>query len=148
MNITITLNGVIDDPKIQEIIATLSKGLVSNETLTVKEASTKAVVKKIEKQAPPVAETLEEVEAIENEDEVAEETPLKNRPTVKKQEASSKTPTISLETVRAAAIATAKAGFREQVQSLVVKHGGTKITDLPETNYPIFMEDLKKFKTN
>jgi len=51
---------------------------------------------------------------------------------------------ITMETVRAKLAALMQTGKQAQVKELLKKHGGEKLSDIPEENYPALLKDAEE----
>lgn len=53
-------------------------------------------------------------------------------------------PAVSLEDVRGELARLAKSGRKDIVKQLITDHGGTKLSDVPQDQYPALLEEAKK----
>lgn len=58
-------------------------------------------------------------------------------------ETTATSPEITLEEVRAKLAALMQEGKQAEVKALLQKHGGEKLSDVPEENYPALLKDVE-----
>lgn len=68
-------------------------------------------------------------------EELVKEKPTPKVPTNK--------PEVTLEEVRAKLAALMQAGKQKEVKTLLQKHGGEKLSDIPKSNYPVLLKDAE-----
>ena len=66
-----------------------------------------------------------------------------SKPATKEKKKSSKV-TVSLEDVRAKLAALTQNGKQSEVKTLIKKHGGKKLSDIPEDKYPELLKDAEE----
>lgn len=53
----------------------------------------------------------------------------------------------TIEEVRAALLAKRKAGYRDEVKSMLIAHGGERLTDIDPAEYPAMMKEAEALAT-
>jgi hypothetical protein len=98
--------------------------------------------------AEDMAALAESIKALAEEEEVTKEAakaePEKKVEKVKKEEKAEPEKKYTLEDVRKALADKAGAGFTAEIRSLLEKHGGSKLSQVPEAEYEAIMTEVKE----
>ena len=102
-------------------------------------------INKIAEDLRILADDLEKMMAVGKEEEaVKPEEKEMPKEADKPKEAKETKPAHTLEEVRAALAEKSKAGFTAQVRETIIRFGGNKLSDVPESNYDALYEEAKK----
>lgn len=102
-------------------------------------------INKIAEDLRILADDLEKMMAVGKEEEaVKPEEKEMPKETDKPKETKETKPAHTLEEVRAALAEKSKAGFTAQVRETIIRFGGNKLSDVPESNYDALYEEAKK----
>ena len=102
-------------------------------------------INKIAEDLRILADDLEKMMAVGKEEEaVKPEEKEMPKEADKPKETKETKPAHTLEEVRAALAEKSKAGFTAQVRETIIRFGGNKLSDVPESNYDALYEEAKK----
>ena len=102
-------------------------------------------INKIAEDLRILADDLEKMMAVGKEEEaVKPEEKEMPKEADKPKETKETKPAHTLEEVRAALAEKYKAGFTAQVRETIIRFGGNKLSDVPESNYDALYEEAKK----
>ena len=102
-------------------------------------------INKIAEDLRILADDLEKMMAVGKEEEaVKPEEKEMPKEADKPKETTETKPAHTLEEVRAALAEKSKAGFTAQVRETIIRFGGNKLSDVPESNYDALYEEAKK----
>ena len=102
-------------------------------------------INKIAEDLRILADDLEKMMAVGKEEEaVKPEEKEMPKEADKPKETKETKPAHTLEEVRAALAEKSKAGFTAQVRETIIRFGGNKLSDVPESSYDALYEEAKK----
>ncbi|MCL4483455.1 MAG: hypothetical protein M1445_12750 [Bacteroidetes bacterium] len=137
MNFTLEIK-LTASPELLEAVKLIAGGISVKASAPITPASPAAIAESAQSgkrnRAAASEKTTKEVSA-ENVETSTEETTSEES-----SEASNET--VTVETVRAAVQAKAQSGKRDQVKSLLTKFEVARVTDLPDTKYAKFLEEV------
>ena len=99
-------------------------------------------IKKIAEDLRILADDLEKMMAVGKEEAKAEK-PIEVKETEKVEKPKETKPVHNLEEVRAALAEKSKAGFTAEVRETIIRFGGNKLSDVPESKYDALFEAAK-----
>ena len=99
-------------------------------------------IKKIAEDMRILADDLEKMVAVGKEEAKAEK-PIEVKETEKVEKPKETKPVHNLEEVRAALAEKSKAGFTAEVRETIIRFGGNKLSDVPESKYDALFEAAK-----
>ena len=101
-------------------------------------------INKIAEDLRILADDLEKMMVVGKEEAVKPEEKEMPKEADKPKETKETKPAHTLEEVRAALAEKSKAGFTAQVRETIIRFGGNKLSDVPESNYDALYEEAKK----